>query len=183
MMTIGERFRTSVVAALISAGVTWLCAPAHFQEHEHREDVPRIRAAPEMSTAPVPSLRLRDAAADDARVHTLRRNLFEFAEVQATKPKVSIISQGSPAVVPVTVAVLETPVVASPPPLVFGYRFLGTFGPAASLIAAFAGNGEVLTAREGDHIGKSFVLRRIGTEDVEVAALDQQATLRVNIDP
>jgi hypothetical protein len=126
-------------------------------------------------------LRLRDAAVDDARVHTLRRNLFEFAEVRAPKPKVPIAQQASTAVVPVTVAVLETPAVASPP-LVFGYRFLGTFGPAASLIAAFASNGEVLTVREGDHIGQRFVLRRIGTRDVEVAALDQQATLRVNID-
>jgi hypothetical protein len=134
-----------------------------------------------MSIAPVPSLR-RDAAVDDARVHPPRRNLFEFAEVQATRPMAPIAQQGSPAVVPVTVAVLETPA-AAPPPLVFGYRFLGTFGPAASLIAAFAGNGQVLTVREGDHIGQSFVLRRIGKRDVEVAALDQQATLRVNIDP
>jgi len=181
MMTIGERLRTSVVAALIGAGVVWLCTPAHH-EQERREDVPRIRSAPDLSDTSVPSLRLCDAAVDDGRVHTLRRNLFEFVEVQAPRPKVSITLQESPAVVPVTVAVLETPAVTSPP-LVFGYRFLGTFGPAASLIAAFAGNGEVLTAREGDHIGQRFVLRRIGTRDVEVAALDQQATLRVTIDP
>ena len=103
-------------------------------------------------------------------------------ELQTPKPKIPITSQRTTAVIPVTVAVLETPAAASPP-LVFGYRFLGTFGPAASLIAAFAGNGEVLTAREGDRIGQSFVLRRIGTRDVEVAALDRQATLRVNIDP
>jgi len=135
-----------------------------------------------MSIPPVPSLRLRDAAADDARVHSSRRNLFAYTEIQAATAKVPITLEQSPAVVPVTVAVLEPPAVASPP-LVFGYRFLGTFGPAASLIAAFASNGEILTAREGDHIGRSFVLRHIGTRDVEVAALDQQATLRVNIDP
>ena len=181
-MTLTERARTSVVAALIGAGVAWLCTPAHFEEQERREDRPRIHSTPDVSNTPVPSLRLRDPAADDAHVHPVRRNLFAYTELQATKPRVPITLQRSTAVVPVTVAVLETPAVASPP-LVFGYRFLGTFGPAASLIAAFAGNGEVLTAREGDHIGQRFVLRRIGARDVEVAALDQQATLRLNIDP
>src|SRR5258708_4786753 len=169
MMTLAERIRTSVVAALIGAGAARLCTPAHFQEQERRGDVPRAQSAPDMSIPPVPSLRLRDAAADDARVHLVRRNLFEYTELQAPRPRAPITLQQPPAVVPVTVAVLETPAVA-PPPLVFGYRFLGTFGPAASLIAAFASNGEVLTVREGDHIGQSFVLRRIGTRHVDVAA-------------
>ena len=63
-------------------------------------------------------------------------------------------------------------------------------GTSLALVSYFSrvtpntfGMGQVLTAREGDHIGQSFVLRRIGTQDVEVAALGQQATLRVNIDP
>lgn len=181
-MTLTERVRTSVVAGLIGAGAAWLCIPAHVEQPERHEDRQRIHSAPDMSTPAIPSLRLRDAAADDARMHQLRRNLFAYMELQSPRPKIPITVQPSPAVVAVAVATPETPAVGPPSP-VFGYRFLGTFGPAASLIAAFAGNGEVLTVREGDHIGQSFVLRRIGTRTVEVAALDQQATLRVNIDP
>src|SRR5258708_3673734 len=124
MMTLAERIRTSVVAALIGAGAARLCTPVHFQEQERRGDVPRAQSAPDMSIPPVPSLRLRDAAADDARVHSLRRNLFTYAEIQAATAKVPITLEQSPVVAPVTVAVLDPPAVASPP-LVFGYRFLG----------------------------------------------------------
>jgi hypothetical protein len=182
-MTLGERLRTSLVAALIGAGVTWLAIPGRLETQERREDGPRIYAAPEKNTA-APSLRLRDPAAYDAPDFSSSRNLFAFAEVQAPPRArvIPVVLHRSPEVAPVAVEVLEMPAVAAPP-VVFGYRFLGTFGPASSPIAAFAGNGEVLTVREGDQIGQSFLLRRIGTKDVEVAALDRQATLRVNIVP
>lgn len=182
-MTLGERLRTSVVAALIGAGVTWLAIPGRLETQERREDGPRIHTAPEMNNTTAPLLRLRDPAAYDARDLSSRRNLFAFAVFQAPpRARFPVVVHRLPEVAPVTVAVLETPAVAAPP-LVFGYRFLGTFGPASAPIAAFASNGEVLTVREGDHIGQSFVLRRIGTQDVDVAALDRQATLRVNIAP
>src|SRR5216684_109045 len=182
-MTLGERLRTSVVAALIGAGVTWLSIPGRLETQEHREDGPRIHAAPDMNNTLAPLLRLRGPAAYDAGALSSRRNLFAFAELQVPRARVVPVAlRRPPEVAPVTVAVLETPAVAAPP-LVFGYRFLGTFGPASSPIAAFAGNGEVLTVREGDHIGQSFVLRRIGTQEVDVAAPDRQATLRVNIAP
>jgi hypothetical protein len=182
-MTIGERLRTSIVAALIGASVAWLCTPSRMEKQERSGDGPRIHAAPDINNTPAPLLQVRGPAADDSQALALRRNLFAFADVQAPRPRVPmripIALQRPPEVAPVTVAVPEAPAVASPP-LVFGYRFLGTFGPATSRIAAFAGNGEVLTAREGDQIG-NFVLRHIGTEQVDLAALDRLATLRVNI--
>ncbi len=182
-MTLGERFRTSVVAALIGAGVAWILIPARIETQDRREDVPRVQAAPEMHTTPAPSLRFRDPAAYDASALSSRRNLFAFVESQAPRARVvQVALHRSAEVAPVAVAVLETPAVAEPAP-VFGYRFLGTFGPVSSPIAAFAGNGEVLTVREGEQIGQSFVLRRIGTEDVDVAASDRQANLRVKIAP
>jgi hypothetical protein len=154
-----------------------------LEKQERREDGPRIHTAPEMHNTSAPLLRLRDPAAYDAGTLSSRRNLFAFAELQAPpRARVPVAVHRLPEVAPVAVAVLETPAVAAPP-VVFGYRFLGTFGPASSPIAAFAGNGEVLTVREGDRIGQSFVLRRIGTQGVDVAALDRAATLRVNIAP
>src|SRR5258707_15714060 len=90
MMTLAERIRTSVVAALIGAGAARLCTPAHFQEQERGGDVPRAQSAPDMSIPPVPSLRLRDAAADDARVHSSRRNLFAYTEIHAPTARVPI---------------------------------------------------------------------------------------------
>lgn len=184
-MTLGERFRTSVVAALIGAGVTWLCIPGRLETQERREDGPRIRTAPEMNNTPAPLQGLREPAAYDARDISSRRNLFAFAEAQEPRARVVPVAvHRLPEVAPVAVAVMETPAVAvAAPPLVFGYRFLGTFGPASSPIAAFASNGEVLTVREGDQIGQSFVLRRIGTQEVDVAAPDGQATQRVKIAP
>ncbi|HEX7678889.1 MAG TPA: hypothetical protein VF713_12240 [Thermoanaerobaculia bacterium] len=165
--------------------MAWIFIPTRLETQERREDGPRIHAAPEMNNTTAPVLRLRDPAVYDAGDPSSRRNLFAFAEVQAP-PRARVVPVAvhrSPEVVAVAVAVPETPAVAAPPPLVFGYRFLGTFGPASSPIAAFASNGEVLTVREGDQIGQSFVLRRIGTQEVDVAAPDGQATQRVKIAP
>jgi hypothetical protein len=182
-MTLGERVRTSVVAALIGAGVTWLAIPGRLETQERREDGPRIHTEQDVNNTSAPSLRLRDPASYDPGDLSSRRNLFAFADVPVPpRAKAPEALHRPPEVVPVTVAVLETPPAVAAP-LVFGYRFLGTFGPASSPIAAFAGNGEVLTVREGDRIGQSFVLRRIGTQEVDVAALDRAATLRVNIAP
>jgi hypothetical protein len=112
-MTLGERVRTSVVAALIGAGVTWLAIPGRLETQERREDGPRIHIAPDMSNTPAPLQRLREPAAYDARALSSRRNLFAFEELQAPRARVPVAVHRPPEVAPVAVAVLETPAVAS----------------------------------------------------------------------
>src|SRR5258708_1905860 len=114
-MTFGERFRTSVVAALIGAGIAWLFIPVRLEKQERREDGPRIHAAPDRNNTSTPLLRLRDPVAYDARALPVRRNLFAFVESQAPRARVVPVAlHQSPEVAPVTVAVLETPAVVSP---------------------------------------------------------------------
>lgn len=53
-----------------------------------------------------------------------------------------------------------------PPP--FTYKFIGTFGNAASPIATFVREDEVVNARVGDVIDGKFILRGIGIESVDI---------------
>jgi hypothetical protein len=96
------------------------------------------------------------------------RNLFAYVERSAPET----IRDVAP---PVVNAVLPPPLVAAPIPTIaaetpppFRYRFIGSFGTRAVRIAAFVRDGEVVTARAGEHVGADFVLRSIGMESVEV---------------
>lgn len=55
-----------------------------------------------------------------------------------------------------------------PVPPAFDYKYIGTFGSAASPIATFAGNGEIINVRVGETIAGKFVLRSIGIESVQI---------------
>ncbi len=68
-----------------------------------------------------------------------------------------------------------TPVIIPPPPPpppptppAFPYKYIGTFGLAASPLATFNGNGQIINAHVGDVIDGKFVLRSIGIESVEI---------------
>jgi hypothetical protein len=55
-----------------------------------------------------------------------------------------------------------------PVPPQFTYKFIGMFGPAASPIATFAREGEIVNARTGEILEGKFILRGIGIESVEI---------------
>ena len=55
-----------------------------------------------------------------------------------------------------------------PVPPAFNYRYIGTFGSAASPIATFTREGEIVNARVGETIDGKFILRGIGLESVEI---------------
>lgn len=55
-----------------------------------------------------------------------------------------------------------------PVPPQFTYKFIGMFGPAASPIATFTRDGEIVNARAGEILEGKFILRSIGIESVEI---------------
>lgn len=112
---------------------------------------------------PFPAIQRHDP---QPRAYTLRRNLFAYAApapVRVERPV--FVSVPEPRRVEVVAARIEP---EAPPPPRFPYRFIGRFGPDGNPVAAFARDGEIVTARRGDRIG-AFTLRAIGLESVEVA--------------
>ena len=55
-----------------------------------------------------------------------------------------------------------------PVPPAFTYKYIGTFGSAASPIATFSGNGEIINVRVGETIDGKFILKNIGIESVDI---------------
>jgi hypothetical protein len=71
-----------------------------------------------------------------------------------------------------------------PPPPVppsFTYKFIGMFGPAASPIATFTRDGEIVNARAGEILEGKFILRSIGIESVEIGFVGFPADVRQRI--
>jgi hypothetical protein len=65
----------------------------------------------------------------------------------------------------------EQEIVPPPPPPVppqFTYKFIGMFGPAASPIATFTRDDEIVNAKAGEILDGKFVLRSIGIESIEI---------------
>ena len=52
----------------------------------------------------------------------------------------------------------------------FMHRYIGKFGPDRRPIAAFAGDGQIVTVRIGERIDERFVLRSIDRDSVQVEA-------------
>lgn len=63
----------------------------------------------------------------------------------------------------------KVPPPPAPRPPQFNYKFIGVFGPAASPIATFTRDGEIVNARVGDILDQKFILRGIGIESVEIS--------------
>jgi hypothetical protein len=96
----------------------------------------------------------------------------------------AVIRETPPAVAEVTViAPPPLPEAAEPARQRFPYRYIGRFGTAHNQVAAFAGDGEVLTARPGDRLGGAFRLKAIREEFVEVEATTHSEKVRLRDRP
>ncbi len=110
--------------------------------------------------------------------HTIGRNLFAY--VAPPPPPVSPERR-----VVATRVIVEAP--ARPAETLrrerekprFDYRFIGRFGSDENPIAAFARDGEIVTARRGDRVGV-FRVREVGLESVDVAS--DAGVVRVALD-
>ncbi|PYQ29544.1 MAG: hypothetical protein DMF56_11300 [Acidobacteria bacterium] len=110
------------------------------------------------------------------------RNPFQYVEPQV---KVERRALSPPAKAP---APVEEPRRAESPPLhedappKFPYQLIGRFGLVRDPIVAFVGNGQVITARIGDTIDDTFVVRGIGVESVDIGYVNRPETLRLQLD-
>ena len=128
---------------------------------------PAPRAAPvivqdAVVAEPVPVV--HHAASDTRFVG--QRNLFAYRVHErpiAARP----IVHPAPAMIAMPVATIAP----TPEPRPFPYRYIRTFGPRHTPVAAFSRDGEVLTVRAGERVG-DFVLHSIGIESVEVQSTD-----------
>ena len=158
--------------ALLLLGLTFVAVIAM-----RRADVPSARAArpaPRSTAGGTPAVGERDArppgiidVAPEARIARPRRNLFAY-ELTPPPPVPAVVVAPAPPVI-ATLAVAQ-PQPQAPKPPTFPYRYIGRFGPAHDPIAAFVGDGKIVTVRPGDRIDDVFVLRRIGLESVEIEA-------------
>ena len=146
--------------------------PARGQRAATESAAPPAHAAPPVAAASAPVL--TDARGDDAfdgaQPH---RNPFAFLEPPPRPVKHDpVVPLRSIATVPLTPA--EPPRLDEPPPIpAFPYRFIGSFGSRDTLLAAFAGEGEVINVRPGGTIGNQFRLARINAGDVELSWNDR----------
>ena len=103
----------------------------------------------------------------EPRTHASKRNLFAYV-LEPVAPKTiehaAIVS--APAVVEAIVSAPPAPKAEAPR---FPFRYIGRFGPEHDQIAAFARDGEVITARRGDRVA-GFEVRAIGLESVDLVA-------------
>ena len=101
--------------------------------------------------------------------HTGRttRSLFAYAERERPVVQRAVFRPAPTPVVTAPVIVAPQPV-EERPRVRFTHRFIGRFGPDHGPIAAFARDGQIVTARVGERIDERFVLRSIGIESVEV---------------
>ena len=95
------------------------------------------------------------------------RNLFAFKEPPPPPPPPAPPPQPPPQPVPAPVP-QPPPQPAAPQPPPFGYKYIGTFGPASNPIATFSGNGEIINVRLGETFDGKFILRGIGIESAEI---------------
>lgn len=127
-------------------------------------------ASPSIVTPAVVSAPIEEPlqiARPESIAHTTHstRNLFAYVEASViVKPAVLV---APPPPVAIVAPVVEPVPIAKPPRPRFAHHFIGSFGPAHKPIAAFARDGDVLTAAVGDRVG-DFVIRAIRTESVDV---------------
>jgi hypothetical protein len=94
------------------------------------------------------------------------RNLFAYPEREVPVVQRAVFRPMPP--------IAAAPVIVAPQPVEerprvrFAHRYIGRFGPDHRPIAAFARDGQIVTARIGERIDERFVLRSIGMESVEV---------------
>lgn len=129
------------------------------------QSVVMVASSPPMDV-PMP-LRI-DSPGALAREARSTRNLFAYREHEIPVAQPAVFHPPPPLIV-------AAPVVAPQPVeerlrLRFRHRYIGKFGPEHRPIAAFAYDGQIVTARIGERIDDHFVLRSVGIESVEVEA-------------
>ena len=73
----------------------------------------------------------------------------------------------------------------TPVPPEISFKFMGTFGPKERPIAVLLAGDQLLNARAGDVVFKSFILRSIGYESVDIGFVGypESVTKRLGITP
>ncbi len=167
-----DRVRWLVLAGIAGVGLGWWIRPlwetAPSQESPSTTLRPTVAAIASLVT---PRLQEGRQDTDLPPIHP-QRNLFAFREAQPVRAAIVQVTATTPTPVPKLADPPRNeiaPAAQAPALPAFGYKFLGTFGPAASPFAVFANDGQVENVRAGERIGQSFTLRRIGIETVDVA--------------
>ncbi|HYK00585.1 MAG TPA: hypothetical protein VE974_02435 [Thermoanaerobaculia bacterium] len=158
------RWLQSLLLVVLTATASWLLFANREPVNAAPPPVAAAATAPLVEAPPpIPAIQRHEP---EPRAYTLRRNLFAYAAAAPVRVERAVfVPVPEPQPVEVVAARIEP---ETPPPPRFPYRFIGRFGPDANPVAAFARDGEIVTARRGDRVG-GFTLRAIGVESVEVA--------------
>lgn len=135
------------------------CAPPHAAPvHLVRVTAPITIDAPSVIETHIAGSTIRAA-----------RNLFAFVEPPPARPVVAVTTVAQIVRPPVVETTPMTSAVVVPPtPPTFTGSCIGRFGPDDDPLAAFVIDGAVVNARRGESIGKSFLVRAIGIESVDL---------------
>lgn len=149
--------------AVLSFALVWLVIP---RGEEPRLAVTPARVVPKAKVEEPP---IANVATREPRTHaySIRRNLFAYAAKPVIAPPVIAASRIEQPRIVQPAAVVEV-IAPKPQAPQFPYRFIGRFGPRGTEIAAFAREGEIVTARRGERVG-GFTVKEIGLESVDVA--------------
>ncbi|HYI08757.1 MAG TPA: hypothetical protein VEK57_06775 [Thermoanaerobaculia bacterium] len=158
----------TVLVGALAAASGWFVRGIPFDP----QTAPKLQASPVRAVSSTSSAEPPDGVIEPLRIPAAlhgSRNLFAYV-THDVAPRQPVVLRSSPpvvAVVTVPMPVQENPAPSRPR---FPYRYIGRFGPERNPVAAFALDGEIVTARPGDRIGQHFRLRSVGLETVEVEA-------------
>jgi hypothetical protein len=176
-MRTNEILLSLVTAVFAGMGLYWLSHQRETTDSMKPAPGRIIKAEQHPDAPPIP--RLDDAPAGAPIPAHPGRDIFLYAEVLPARresPRVAELMPSAPPAPAVQEATAPLPTVTAPPS--FDYRFLGTFGPRKVQFAVFEKQGDIINVREGEPIGPSFLLRRIGIESVEVVHASAPADVR-----
>jgi hypothetical protein len=158
---------------------------------EDRPAPSRSRAAqPEKKVNPdeVPIITTRDLEGPGARQQPGGRNLFDFRAPTVPPPPTPTPAPPPPPMPgdPRFVGPLPPPPpTPTPAPPEISFKFIGTFGPKEKPIAVLTQGNETVNAREGEVVFRSFIIRKIGYESIDVGFVgrDPKETRRLGLTP
>jgi hypothetical protein len=157
----------ALLASLAAAFLAWTTLGDDPPAPVAKKQKPQPKQA--ASLVPPPPVVAGEVVYEEPRPHDGKRNIFAYitapvAAQPVVKREPAVVAPPMVSAVPEPPAPVE-PVVERPR---FAYRYIGRFGPDGNPVAAFAREGEVVTAKRGDRVG-GFVVRDIGLESVEIA--------------
>jgi hypothetical protein len=156
-------FQLALLASLAVAYAFW-----SSREEPAAAPKPRPRPVARRVAAEVPEpATIARMTFAEPRTRSSSRNLFAYVTAPVAPvvrkhvdPRPVVIAQPAP------VMLTAAPVAEAPR---FPYRYIGRFGRGGNEIAAFARDGEVVTAKRGDRVA-GFEVRAIGIESVDLVA-------------